>query len=214
MEEPAPPDGFLAKANEYRDAADDPPSAAGCLRREAASGDVEHPLEGDAGPFGVVARRRRSDSRSRPRRGARAPRRGAGASMRNIVEQGQISGSSENTVLSGCSAASRCTMWISVPTASTAPAGAAATHSWMRSVEPTRSASSTTSCAHSGCTITSTPGCSARRGRHVLGTEALVHRAVALPQQQRRVLDLALLEPAAARGAGSRRACRPRCSPS
>ena len=48
-----------------------------------------------------------------------------------------------------------------------------------------------------------------RRG-DVLGAEALVHRAVALPEQERRVLDVALLEAAAARGAGSRRACRPR----
>ena len=37
-----------------------------------------------------------------------------GASMRNIVEQGQTSGSSEVTWRSGCSAPSRCTRWISV----------------------------------------------------------------------------------------------------
>ena len=43
--------------------------------------------------------------------------------MRNIVEQGQISGSSDTIVLSGFSAASRWTRWISVPTAMVAPAG-------------------------------------------------------------------------------------------
>ena len=43
--------------------------------------------------------------------------------MRNIVEHGQISGSSDTTVLSGCSAARRCTRWISVPTAMAEPGG-------------------------------------------------------------------------------------------
>ena len=116
--------------------------------------------------------------------------------MRNIVEHGQISGSSETMVLSGCSRARRCTMWISVPIASAAPAGAARTHSWMRSVDPTRSATSTTSCAHSGCTMISMPGVLGP-GRLDVRAEPLVHRAVALPEQQRRVLDVALLEAAA-----------------
>ena len=45
----------------------------------------------------------------------------------NIVEQGQTRGSSEKTVLSGCSAASRCTRWISVPIARVEPVGADST---------------------------------------------------------------------------------------
>ena len=79
---------------------------------------------------------------------------------------------------------------------SPSPRGAASTQSRMRSVEPTRSASSTTSCAHSGCTITSTVGVLGAERGDVLGPEALVHRAVTLPQQERRFLDVALLEPA------------------
>jgi hypothetical protein len=47
--------------------------------------------------------------------------------MRFIVEQGQISGSSVTTVLSGFSSARRLTRWTSVPTAIVAPAGASAT---------------------------------------------------------------------------------------
>ena len=43
--------------------------------------------------------------------------------MRNIVEHGQTSGSSDTTVLSGVSASSRLTRWISVPTAIVEPAG-------------------------------------------------------------------------------------------
>ena len=49
-----------------------------------------------------------------------------GSSMRFIVEHGQISGSSDTTVLSGCSWASRLTRWISVPTAIVDPVGASA----------------------------------------------------------------------------------------
>ena len=47
--------------------------------------------------------------------------------MRNIVEHGHTSGSSETTVLSGVSSFSRFTRWISVPTPITEPAGAAST---------------------------------------------------------------------------------------
>src|ERR1700741_4963810 len=46
------------------------------------------------------------------------------ASMRNMVEHGQISGSSETTVLSGVSSASPWTRGISVPAALTLPGGA------------------------------------------------------------------------------------------
>ena len=49
-----------------------------------------------------------------------------------------------------------------MPTAIAEPAGAASTARMMKSVEPTWSASSTTSWAHSGWTITMPPGCSAR----------------------------------------------------
>ncbi len=52
------------------------------------------------------------------------------ASMRNIVEHGQMSGSSDTIVLPGVSSSSRCTRWISVPTPITAPSGAAST-AWM-----------------------------------------------------------------------------------
>ena len=45
------------------------------------------------------------------------------ASMRNIVEQGQTSGSRERIVLSGVSSSSRFTKWISVPTPMTEPEG-------------------------------------------------------------------------------------------
>ena len=43
--------------------------------------------------------------------------------MRNIVEHGQISGSSDTIVLSGVSSSSRLTRWISVPTPMTDPVG-------------------------------------------------------------------------------------------
>ena len=59
------------------------------------------------------------------------------ASMRNMVEHGQTSGSRETTVLSGVSSSSRLTRWISVPTPMTEPAGASATARMMKSVEPT-----------------------------------------------------------------------------
>src|SRR3712207_7872762 len=64
---------------------------------------------------------------------------------RYIVEQGQITGSRQNTRLSGSSASSRLTRLISVPTAQVVPAGAARTVSMMYSVEPSQSAACTTS---------------------------------------------------------------------
>ena len=85
------------------------------------------------------------------------------ASIRNMVEHGQTRGSSETTVLSGVSLSSRLTRWISVPTPITDPAGASATARMMKSVEPTRSAASTTSWEHSGWTTTMPSGCSARK---------------------------------------------------
>src|SRR5262245_29471979 len=78
--------------------------------------------------------------------------------MRYIVEQGQITGSRQKIVLSGCSLARRETRLISVPTAQTDPGGDSAIRLTMYSVEPASSAASTTSCLHSGWTITRTPG--------------------------------------------------------
>ena len=72
--------------------------------------------------------------------------------MRDMVEHGHTSGSRQTTVLSGCSSPRRFTRWISVATPITEPAGASLTARMMASVEPTWSASSTTSWAHSGWT--------------------------------------------------------------
>ena len=64
--------------------------------------------------------------------------------------------------LSGWASASRRTRFSSVPTAHAEPAGAASIVLMMNSVEPTRSAAFTTSCRHSGCTSTFTPGTRSR----------------------------------------------------
>ena len=82
--------------------------------------------------------------------------------MRYIVEHGQITGSRQKIVCSGCWAARRCTRLISVPIAKVEPAGAAWIALTMKSVDPEESAASTTGRGHSGCTITWTSGCSAR----------------------------------------------------
>ena len=116
--------------------------------------------------------------------------------MRNMVEHGQTSGSSDTTVLSGCSSSSRFTRWISVPTPMTAPAGASSTARMMKSVDPTSSAISTTSWAHSGWMTTMPAGVLGPEGVDVLGSEALVDRAVALPQQQGGVFDVGVVEAA------------------
>ncbi len=104
--------------------------------------------------------------------------------MRNMVEHGQISGSSDWMVLSGCSAASRWTRWISVAMARAVPAGASSTALMMKSVDPTWSASSTTSWEHSGCTTTMPSGLLWPEGGDVRRAEALVDRAVAFPEQE------------------------------
>ena len=116
--------------------------------------------------------------------------------MRNIVEHGQISGSSETTVMSGCSAAMRCTMWISVPTPSTRPG-----RGLLDPVEdPLGRADLVGELDHVVRALGVHDHLAVRvvgaELRDVLGAEALVHRAVALPQQERRLLDVALLEPA------------------
>ena len=82
--------------------------------------------------------------------------------MRYIVEHGQTTGSRQKIVCCGYSAARRCTRLISVPMAKVEPAGAAWMAFTMKSVEPAASAASTTAIGHSGCTMTCTPGCSAR----------------------------------------------------
>ena len=66
----------------------------------------------------------------------------------------------------------------------------------MRSVEPTLSASSTTSCLTLRVDDDLAVGVLGAERRDVLGLEALVDRAVALPQQERRFLDVALVEAA------------------
>ena len=76
------------------------------------------------------------------------------------------------------------------------PGAAASTVRMMKSVEPTRSATSTTSWAHSGCDHDQAVGVRGAERRDVLGLEALVHRAVPLPQEERRLLHVHVLEPA------------------
>jgi hypothetical protein len=70
--------------------------------------------------------------------------------MRFIVEQKHTVRSRNTTVLSGVRCASRLTRLSSVPIAQALPAGAASSVLMMNSVDPTRSAASTTSCRHSG----------------------------------------------------------------
>src|SRR5579875_851667 len=82
--------------------------------------------------------------------------------MRYIVEQGQTTGSRQKISCSGWAFASRCTRLISVPTAHLLPAGARSICSTIYSVEPNRSAASSTSRRHSGCTSTLISGYSAR----------------------------------------------------
>ena len=117
--------------------------------------------------------------------------------MRNIVAQGQMSGSRENTVLSGCSARQalhhvdlggdrdhrargRVGDPILDPLRRAHPVG---------DLDEIVRALGVHDHLHVGVLG---PG-RLRRAR----AEALVHRAVALPQEQRRVLDVALLEVAA-----------------
>ena len=134
--------------------------------------------------------------------------------MRNIVEHGQISGSSDTIVLSGCSSARRCTMWISVPTPSTAPAGAPLdpVEDALGRADPVGELDDVVRAlgVHDHLAV----GMLGAGRRDVLGAEALVHRAVALPQQERRVLDVALLEPAELEARVPHPHVGSRCSPS
>ena len=116
--------------------------------------------------------------------------------MRDMVEHGQTSGSRQTTVLSGVSSSSRLTRWISVATPITDPLGAAATP-WMRwSVDPTRSATSTTSWAHSGWTMTIPSGCSARNAVTCSGRNRWCTEQWPFHKQQRRLLHLDVAQPA------------------
>ncbi len=123
------------------------------------------------------------------------------ASMRNMVEHGQTSGSSETTVLSGVSSSSRFTRWISVPTPMTEPLGASATARMMKSVEPTWSAASHHVVGALGVDHHDPAGVLGPEGVDVRRTEPLVDRAVALPQQQGGRLEGPVVE-AAGRQAG------------
>ena len=134
--------------------------------------------------------------------------------MRNMVEHGQISGSSDTTVLSGrlvrrgaARGGSRCRRrWPS-------PAGAASTARMMKSVEPTWSASVAHLVRALGVGDDDAVGVLGPEGLDVLGAEALVHRAVALPQQERGLLDSRPRSGRRARGGGSTPACRRGRSP-
>ena len=133
--------------------------------------------------------------------------------MRNIVEHGQISGSSETIVLSGVSSSRRLTRWISVPTPMTEPAGACCTARMMKSVEPTWSASSHTSWRALRVHDDDAVGVLGAEGGDVLRPEALVDRAVALPEQEGGVLEVGLASGHPCPGGGPRRACRRASSP-
>src|SRR5699024_1833353 len=74
--------------------------------------------------------------------------------MRYMVEHGQMTGSRQKIVMSGCWACKRFTRLISVPMANTSPGCPAAMALRMYSVEPTPSAASTTGAGHSGWTMT------------------------------------------------------------
>ena len=88
-------------------------------------------------------------------------------------------------------------MWISVPIASTDPAGAGATQSQdaLGRADPVGELDDVVRALRVHDHLDA--GVLGPGGLDVLGTEALVHRAVALPEQQRRVLDVAVLEAAA-----------------
>ena len=105
--------------------------------------------------------------------------------MRNIVEHGQTSGSRDTIVLSGCSAAMRWIMWISVPIADHRarrrrldpledPLGGADPVGELDDVVRALG-------VHDHLAV----GVLGPERGDVLGPEALVHRAVPLPEQER-----------------------------
>ena len=113
--------------------------------------------------------------------------------MRNIVEHGQISGSSETTVLSGVSSSSRLhEVDLGADGDGRRRPAPASTARMMKSVEPTWSASSHTSWRALGVDDDDAVGVLGPEGGDVLGPEALVDRAVALPQQEGGLLAVGL----------------------
>ena len=104
--------------------------------------------------------------------------------MRNMVEHGQISGSSDTTVLSGVSSASRLTRWISVPTAMVAPDGGG-----LDGLDDVVGGADLVGdradlVAALGVGDHDAVGVLGPERVDVLGREPLVDRAVALPQQE------------------------------
>ena len=118
--------------------------------------------------------------------------------MRNIVEHGQTSGSSEKIVLSGCSRG-EALHHVDLGADRRAPRPAGASRDPLLDAlgraDPVGDLDDVVRAL--GVHDDLDAGVLGAGRRDVLGPEALVHRAVALPEQERRVLDVALLEPAA-----------------
>ncbi len=116
--------------------------------------------------------------------------------MRNMVEHGHTNGSRETIVLSGCSLAMRCTMWISVPMPSAAPGG--------RGLDPVQDPLGGPDLVgdHHGLVRALgvhdhlTAGVLGSERLGVLRAETLVHGAPSAPEQERGLLDLVVLVPA------------------
>ena len=143
--------------------------------------------------------------RTRPSTSSSSTQARCGASILDIVVQGQTLGSRHSTWRSGCSSASRFTRWISVPIPIAVPGAAASTVRMMKSVEPDQVRDLDDLVGALGVDHDQAAGVRGAERRHVGGPEALVHRAVPPPQQERRLLDLDVLEAARGPGAGPRR---------
>ena len=116
------------------------------------------------------------------------PGAGAAASMRNIVEHGQMSGSSDTIVLSGRLVARRCTRWISVPTRDGRPGRGRLDGLDDVVGRPDLVGERAHLVRALGVGDDDAVRVLGAERLDVLGPEALVHRAVALPQQERRLL--------------------------
>ena len=134
--------------------------------------------------------------------------------MRNMVEHGHTSGSSDTTVLSGCSSSSRLTRWISVPTPIDRARPGLVDGPDDDVGRPHLVGHLHHVVGALGVDEHDAVGVLGPEGVDVLGPEALVDRAVALPQQQGGLLDVGVVQPAAVRGGGSTPACRPSPQPS